>query len=556
MGFFRDKTATAASTPPVVPFSSPSQNLAQFALSPNPPNSQSLGAVLHALSGAINSVFRTPIWVTATIGNDVSESGHAYYELVDYDDRNNAIAKCRAILWEKNRMRAMASFKAATGSGPVKGMKVLIEVSASLHPVHGLSLTIQQFDPRFTMGQAAVNLQLIRQQLAASGIAEKNRQLQQPKDFFRVAVISPPNSKGLADFCSQGKSVSSTALQNARLVDFDFYDASFQGANAALTICAAISKIEVKHRSTPFDAIVIIRGGGDVAGIEEINQLSLAEAICNSPIPVITGIGHEVDRTICDEVACLALDTPTAVISFIFKTVTEKSASAMQHVRNIQRFSQSRIDQKAAKIDRHTESLNAKFSAKIQQVNAQTRQAMQERIRPGLAAILQKRNAAVDSLSRKIYATVSTRIRDTENKVQQSMHASIRVGMSNVLSHQRAKGESAAGLVNRSASKKIQSLSAIVDKQISGVLHRARGRAALIYTAEKAKLKTIKITAGVIAVIGLAMILAGSEFRWIGVAVIVASVGFAAWRIPKQKNRIDHALSFQTRVGLQLKKIS
>ena len=86
--------------------------------------------------------------------------------------------------------------------------------------------------------------------------------------------------------------------------------ATFQGIEAPSSIRTAVNEALAAHRRQPFDALVVIRGGGSVTDLAWLNDLELARLVCRSPIPVFTGIGHERDGTILDEVAHRRFDTP------------------------------------------------------------------------------------------------------------------------------------------------------------------------------------------------------------------------------------------------------
>ena len=83
-------------------------------------------------------------------------------------------------------------------------------------------------------------------------------------------------------------------------------------------------------------ALVLIRGGGAVADLHWLNELELARAICLSPVPVITGIGHQRDQTILDEVACRVADTPSKVIKLISDTIQQRAAQTRTDFNTIQ----------------------------------------------------------------------------------------------------------------------------------------------------------------------------------------------------------------------------
>ena len=116
------------------------------------------------------------------------------------------------------------------------------------------------------------------------------------------------------------------------------------------------------HRELPFDAIVIIRGGGAVTDLTWLNDLELARRICRLPIPVLTGIGHERDSTILDEVAYRRFDTPSKVANHIMQSILDLAKDALADLERIE-FQVQRI------VTKHADQL----AAEKQRIEAQIR---------------------------------------------------------------------------------------------------------------------------------------------------------------------------------------
>jgi exodeoxyribonuclease VII large subunit len=80
----------------------------------------------------------------------------------------------------------------------------------------------------------------------------------------------------------------------------------------------------------PFDALVVIRGGGSVTDLAWLNDMDLAKLLCQSPVPIFTGIGHERDNTILDEIAHTRFDTPSKVALHISTIIKDNARSAIE----------------------------------------------------------------------------------------------------------------------------------------------------------------------------------------------------------------------------------
>ena len=149
-----------------------------------------------------------------------------------------------------------------------------------------------------------------------------NKLLPAPWDFNAVLVVAPPGGAGLGDFQAEAN-----RLAQFGVCQFTYVYSRFQGEGAASEILTALQTALSTWDSSnagPPDAIVLIRGGGAVNDLAWLNDYHLARLICDQPIPVWSGIGHERDSTVLDEVAHTSFDTPSKVIAGIEKLITAR----------------------------------------------------------------------------------------------------------------------------------------------------------------------------------------------------------------------------------------
>ena len=158
------------------------------------------------------------------------------------------------------------------------GIKVLVYARVEFHPQYGMALFIDDIDPTYTLGDMAAKLAKIREVLTAEKIINNNKQLPKPTDFTRVAVISPQNAAGLGDFNREAG-----ILIKHNLCEFVYFTALFQGEKASKEICEALKLATEQHMQNPFDAIVIIRGGGALSDLTWLNNEQIARSVCLSP---------------------------------------------------------------------------------------------------------------------------------------------------------------------------------------------------------------------------------------------------------------------------------
>lgn len=271
------------------------------------------------------------VWVRAEIAS-LTDRRHLYMDLVEVG-ADGEVAKCRATLWARERFSLEAKFKKATGGPLTAGLKVLLYCTAEFHEQYGFSLHILDISPEFTLGDAALRLEAMRETLVLEGTYGLNRLLPAPEDYAHVAVIAPKEAAGLGDFRRE-----TDRLEAAGLVDFEYLSATFQGREAAASLTTALAKARALHEEKPLDALVVIRGGGATTDLAWLNNLDVARALATFPVPVITGLGHARDDTLPDEVANIRTDTPSKAAALIVRTVAAAATQAQEDARSIRQY--------------------------------------------------------------------------------------------------------------------------------------------------------------------------------------------------------------------------
>lgn len=304
----------------------------------------SLSGLLGLVKGAVQERVSAQYWVVAEILS-VSNRKHVYLELAENSPEGGEVAKARASIWA-SRMTILHRFQKETGQSLVSGCKVMLKVGVEFHERFGLGLVVHDINSQFTVGEMEMKVKAIRDRLMAEGIYDRNVKCYPPVDFNRVAVIAPGQSAGVEDF----KTVSSR-LAAAGICEFHFYDASFQGANVVRDLTMAMQVIHQRREQVGgYDAIVIIRGGGDKAGLYQLNEYEIARAVCLSEIPVMVGVGHERDETILDEIAKIRCATPSMVAARIQGVIVEnvnEALAAMAHLTENAKVMVSRAEQES-----------------------------------------------------------------------------------------------------------------------------------------------------------------------------------------------------------------
>ena len=289
----------------------------------------SLSSLLASVSQAVAQACRLGVWTLVELVELRSNGGHVFMGVSERDSSGAVLAKTSAVIWQSTANVILPAFELATGAQLSPGIKLLVRARPVFKPVHGFSLEIDAIDSDYTLGDLEARKREIRERLQAEGVFANNRQLPAPWDYQQVLVIAPEAGAGLGDF-----QVEADRLQKHGVCSFSYVHSRFQGEGAARemgdALHAALVAWPATH-GTPPDAVVIIRGGGAVNDLAWLNDYDLARLICGSGVPVLTGIGHERDNTVLDEVAHTRFDTPSKVIAAIEQTVVMRSAEARWH---------------------------------------------------------------------------------------------------------------------------------------------------------------------------------------------------------------------------------
>lgn len=257
-------------------------------------------------------------WVQAELSDvRTNSTGHCYLEFIQKDPRNNnLIAKARGTIWSNVFRLLKPYFEESTGQAFVSGIKVLVQVTVSFHELYGYSLTVQDIDPTYTLGDMLRRRKEILKQLEEEGVLTLNKELEMSRLPQRIAVISSPTAAGYDDFCHQ-------LQNNPRGFYFrtELFPALMQGDRVEKSVLAALD--QVNARLQEFDAVVIIRGGGATSDLSGFDTYLLAASCAQFPLPIITGIGHERDDTVLDSVAHTRVKTPTAAAELLINCMND-----------------------------------------------------------------------------------------------------------------------------------------------------------------------------------------------------------------------------------------
>jgi exodeoxyribonuclease VII large subunit len=303
-----------------------------------------LSQLLAGVSQLVAQSFPSGVWTLADVVDARLRNGHVYLELAERDAAGQVLAKASAMIWASTAARILPEFERATGANLAAGIKLLLRARPVFKPQYGFSLEIDAIDSGYTLGDLEARKREIRERLQREGLYERQRQLALPWDYRQVLVIAPEGGAGLGDFQAEAE-----RLQRHGVCRFDYAFSRFQGEGAAAEIRIALLEAlrKLERQGLP-DAVAIIRGGGAVNDLAWLNDYELARAVCELDLPVLTGIGHERDSTLLDEVAQQRFDTPSKVIAGIEQLIARRASEARAHFELVARLGQAGIAQARA----------------------------------------------------------------------------------------------------------------------------------------------------------------------------------------------------------------
>lgn len=350
------------------------------------------------------------VWVIAEFSDLRVNGGHCYMELIEKDENGTLRAKIRAMIWRGTLGALNAKFRQATGRDISNGMKVMVLGSATHHNLYGLSFTINDIDPSYTLGDMERLRQEILLRLTREGVINRNKSLSPPLCPQRIAVISAEGAAGYGDFMNQ-------ILNNPDgfAIYTGLFPAVLQGERTVPTVLEALSKVEQTREM--WDAVVIIRGGGATTDLNSFDNYDLAYRVATFPLPVIVGIGHERDRTVLDEIACVRCKTPTAVAEYIIGELRTAYTHATDLVRRIARYASDAMRGEHLRISSLVQSIPARAQNKI--LNSRMKlNDLSARLKSGVDTRIASSGYALERIASRLANDAKMKIATGEQKLK------------------------------------------------------------------------------------------------------------------------------------------
>jgi len=287
----------------------------------------SLSEITASIERMFSKYYASPYWIRAELSklNHYPQSGHCYPDLVERQE-GKIKAQLRGVIWRDELFEIARKFEEVTREPFREGISIMFLAYVKFTSEYGLSLQIIDIEPLYTLGELAREKMETISRLKKEGIFNSNRLLELPLLPKRLAVISAQTSKGYSDLMITLENNPWGYRFNTRL-----FHALLQGDGAVDSIRKQLGII--RDNQEQFDAVLIIRGGGDEIGMACYDNYLLARDVACFPLPVITGIGHSTNETVVEMVAGINKITPTDVAHFLigcFRSFSDRIKAAEQ----------------------------------------------------------------------------------------------------------------------------------------------------------------------------------------------------------------------------------
>ncbi len=407
---FREQMTAKAKTPAP----------ARTTRAPKTDEALSVSALTRQIDSAIRTGLPDRLLVQGELSNTKAHfaSGHLYFTLKD----DSATINC--VMWKSDAARL--KFKPADGVEVIAGGSIKVFAQKGAYQLYATTL--------HPLGQGALEIafQQMRAKLEAEGLFDPGRKRPLPAFPIRIALVTGQNTAALADMLK--------VLGNYPWLKITVADVPVQGDGAGKKIAAAIDALSRNVRPGGIEAILLARGGGSLEDRWAFNEEAVARAIFTSKIPIITGIGHEVDVSIADLVADYHAHTPTEAAQVIVgqwriardavaqidhrlrRAIVERLRNTRQRLLAVERHETfrrpfERINQLRELLDERERSLTYTAQDRIHR-HRQRLTALAERLdhhRP--VAIVARQREQLTALAKRLDSVITTRLRNLNHKL-------------------------------------------------------------------------------------------------------------------------------------------
>ena len=289
------------------------------------------------------------VWVQGEISNlSRPSSGHVYFTLKD----SGAAIKCA--MWRTSVTSNVQRLR--------EGDAILAHGKISVYEVQGAYQLYVDAIQSAGVGDLYQQFELLKAKLQAEGLFAPDRKRALPEVVHAIGIVTSPTGAALQDMLN-------IIRRRWPLLRVVLAPTPVQGDDAPPKIIAALERL---YRRDDLDAIIIARGGGSIEDLWCFNDERVARTIARSPVPTISGVGHEVDFTIADFVADMRAPTPSAAAELITPDQDEVRSTLEDYAVMLDTILTDRIRQARLRVQLNARAL-AHLSPRVKLANARQR---------------------------------------------------------------------------------------------------------------------------------------------------------------------------------------
>ena len=317
------------------------------------------------------------LWVEGEISNFARPaSGHWYLSLKDEQ------AQVRCAMFRNANQRV--NFQ------PANGTQILVRCRAGLYEGRGEYQLIIEHMEEAGFGALQRKFEQLKQQLTNEGLFDNQHKRPMPTSVSHIGVITSATGAAVKDILS-------VLHRRFPAIKVSIFPTAVQGEQAAAQIIDALA---MANQQGQCDALIVGRGGGSLEDLWPFNEESVARAIFNSEIPIVSAVGHEVDFTIADFVADLRAPTPSAAAELL----SPDGQDLLNQFMGFEVLLSEALIRIIRQLEQRTDYLQKRLQhpgRKLQQ-QSQHMAHLQIRLQRAIAAQLQQQRATIDQLQNKL----------------------------------------------------------------------------------------------------------------------------------------------------------
>ncbi len=365
------------------------------------------------------------LWVEGEISNLVRPaSGHLYFTLKDNK------SQIRSAMFRNRNMKLTIQ--------PENGMKVLVRGRVGLYEPRGDYQLIAEHMEDAGVGQLQRQFEALKQKLADAGLFTEEHKKEFPEYPKRIGVITSPTGAAVRDILQV---LSRRSPHTPVLI----YPVAVQGEASKIQLETAIRQANIDKKC---DVLILARGGGSIEDLWSFNEENVAKAVYSSEIPIVCGVGHEIDFTIADFVADLRAPTPSAAAELITPDRTQLLTDVIQTQLWMTQTIKQNIKQKRQRLEWVDARLQLqKPSSKILQ-QAQRLDELNIRLQQKMTSLLRDKQIQTSNLNSRLKSNTPSRKCDEQEQAFSHFSARLHQSINKKIQQEQARFRTQLAMLN------------------------------------------------------------------------------------------------------------